>query len=195
MKKLITASVLSLAALSAHAADPGLYVFGNTGYNFSKFNSDTRAAVIKDAKAAGAIWELGAGYRFNQYLATELSYANFGKSKAMLSANSQSSDSSLRSEAARIAVLGILPVTESFEVYGKVSLNRVQSTWKGLNQTEKRNETRAGVGLGAQYHLSKNLALRGEYEYITGKDLKKDGYTVAKNTGSNVLKAGVSFSF
>lgn len=196
MKKLITASVLSLAALSAHAADPGFYVFGNTGYNFSKPESGNRNTILKDAKAAGTVWELGAGYRFNQYLATELSYADFGKSKANGSFNGRTGGGSAATKAERIAVLGILPVTQDLDVFGKASLNNVHTKLKidqVANQTF--NDTRLGLGFGAQYQLHKNLSLRGEYEYIAGHDFQMAGQSLVKTSGTSVLKAGISYHF
>ena len=197
MKKLITVSVLSLAALSAHAADTGAYVFGNTGYNFSKPESGSRNVILKDAKAAGTVWELGAGYRFNQYLATELSYADFGKSKANGSFMGNTGSGSVATKAERIAVLGILPVTQDFEVFGKASLNNVHTKLKidrFTNQTF--NDTRLGLGFGAQYQLHKNLSLRGEYEYIAGNDFQlPGGQSVVKTSATSVLKAGISYHF
>ncbi|UGA39568.1 outer membrane beta-barrel protein [Chromobacterium haemolyticum] len=203
MKKLITASVLSLAALSAHAADPGFYVFGNTGYNFSKLESGNRNIILKDAKAAGTVWELGAGYRFNQYLATELSYADFGKSKANGSIapsvpvfGGSRGDVSVATKAERIAVLGILPVTQDLEVFGKASLNNVHTKLK-IDQVGNKtfNDTRLGLGFGAQYQLHKNLSLRGEYEYIAGNDFQMAGQSLIKTSGTSVLKAGISYHF
>ncbi|WP_043611653.1 outer membrane beta-barrel protein [Chromobacterium violaceum] len=198
MKKIIAASVLSLAALSVHAADTGIYVFGNTGHNFSKIESGNRAIIVKDAKAAGTIWELGAGYRFNQYVAAELSYADFGKSQATAGVAfiDGSENVSVATKAERIAILGILPMTQDLEVFGKVSLNNVHTKLKLDEQSSKTfNDTRLGLGIGAQYQLHKNLSLRGEYEYIAGNDFQIAGQSLIKTSGTSALKAGISYQF
>lgn len=202
MKKLIALAALATLATAANAADTGAYVFGNTGYNFAKIETtSTTIGNVKvgtaDSKKAGGIWELGAGYRFSKNLAAELSYADFGKSKADVTVNGKKvGDVSMGLTAERVAVLGILPVADNVDVYGKLSLNNMHAKGK-LNidgfgsDSEKSNNVRAGVGFGASYQFNKNLAVRGEYEYIDAKHEVLD----RKASGLNIAKVGVSYSF
>lgn len=205
MKKLIALAALATLATAANAADTGAYVFGNTGYNFAKIKDNS----IKDGgdswnvsggKSAGGIWELGAGYRFSKNLATELSYADFGKSKANyeLKAGGDTASGSFSTSwtAERVAVLGILPVADNIDVYGKLSLNNMHIKTKGDGDSDTANRVRAGIGFGASYQFNKNLAVRGEYEYIAAKtDFQAAGVTVFKTDGLNIAKVGVSYSF
>ncbi|NHQ81809.1 outer membrane beta-barrel protein [Chromobacterium vaccinii] len=200
MKHIIIASVLSLSALTAHAADNGAYVFGNLGYNSSKMKmfGDTGGVQLQNNKAGGTSWEIGAGYRINPYLATELSYADFGKMQGDISNNSDKATASIALRAERVAVLGILPVADNLEVFGKLSLNNVHANAKFQNSegsgSEKKSNVKAGVGFGASYAVNKNLSVRGEYEYIAARYQAGDDAGL-KTNGINLFKAGLSYQF
>nr|WP_199068706.1 outer membrane beta-barrel protein [Chromobacterium sp. ASV5] len=216
MKKIIAVSVLSLAALSAHAAEQGAYVFGNLGYNFAKPQQlDTHGVdgLNSSSSAAGMSWELGGGYRFNDHFALEASYADFGKAKTSVSARTGvidgNVDVSLATTALRLAAVGILPVNNELELFAKVSLN--QMYFKGSvnanvgipeagfeqagSASAKQNHLRPGIGFGATYKLNKQVALRGEYEYLSLPDWKLPNGADVMQNGMHVLKAGVSYSF
>ena len=63
---------------------------------------------------------------------------------------------SVATTAERIAVLGILPVTQDLEVFGKASLNNVHTKLKiDRFASQTFNDTRLGLGFGAQYQLHK----------------------------------------
>ncbi|MEO2217841.1 outer membrane beta-barrel protein [Chromobacterium vaccinii] len=200
MKHIIIASVLSLSALTAHAADNGAYVFGNLGYNASKMKmfGDTEGAQLQNNKAGGASWEIGAGYRISPYLATELSYADFGKMQGDIATPLGTLTPSIALRAERVAVLGILPVADNLEVFGKLSLNNVHANAKLQGPagaiSEKKSNVKAGVGFGASYAVNKNLSVRGEYEYIAARYQAGDDAGL-KTNGINLFKAGLSYQF
>ncbi|AUH50349.1 hypothetical protein CXB49_05760 [Chromobacterium sp. ATCC 53434] len=183
MKKLIIASVLAMSAVTAHAAESGAYVFGNLGYNTDKIKDSEN---VKEGKAAGGGWEVGAGYRFGSYFATELSYINLGKMQATVGdENGGTTNESVKLQAERLAFVGILPVSDAVEVFGKVSLNNVHAKGNG----EKDSEVKPGLGIGASYAITKNLALRGEYEHIANAVKGDDGNKLT--SGTNLFKVGV----
>ncbi|WP_434656974.1 outer membrane protein [Chromobacterium violaceum] len=216
MKKIIAASVLSLAALSAHAAEQGAYLFGNLGYNFAKPKKlDTQGVEGLSAShsAAGASWELGGGYRFNDHFALEASYADFGKAKTSVAAHTDDINGnvgvSLEATALRLAAVGILPVTSELELFGKVTLNQMyfnasanaSASIPALgfetagSGSEKQNRLRPGIGLGAAYKINKQLSLRGEYEYVSLPNWTlPNGASVMQN-GMHIVKAGISYRF
>jgi len=196
MKKIIIASILSMSAVAAHAAESGAYVFGNLGYNSEKMKSHEG---ISDSKSAGGIWELGAGYRFGSYFATELSYLDLGKMKSSATGRDGKANFSIPMHAERLALVGILPVSEDVELFGKVSLNNVHGTLKveadGSSFSASRSKVLPGIGIGASYAITKNFALRGEYEYIKSamNSMSEDSKDVT--SGTNLFKLGVSYKF
>ncbi|WP_160300448.1 porin family protein [Chromobacterium vaccinii] len=194
MKNFIIASVLGMSAVTAHAAESGAYVFGNLGYNTEKVKSQEG---ITDNKAAGGSWEVGAGYRFGSYFATELSYIDLGKMQYAAGDEDEKANFSVPMRAERLALVGILPVSDDVEVFGKVSLNNVHTTLKGEAGGESGSESKSkvmpGIGIGASYAITKNVALRGEYEYIKSAMNSVAGESVA--SGTNLFKVGVSYKF
>lgn len=188
MKKLIIASILGLSAVTAHAAESGAYVFGNLGYNTEKVKSQEG---ITDNKSAGGIWEVGAGYRFGSYFATEVSYLNFGKMQYSAVDEDGKTNYSVPMHAERLALVGILPVSEDVELFGKASLNNVHATAGG----ESKRKVMPGIGIGASYAITKNFALRGEYEYIKSAMNSMSEGSKDVTSGTNLFKLGVSYQF
>ncbi|WP_434634182.1 porin family protein [Chromobacterium sp. CV08] len=187
MKKLIIASVLGMSAVTAHAAESGAYVFGNLGYNTDKIKDSEG---VKEGKAAGGGWEVGAGYRFGSYFATELSYIDLGKMQATVGdEDGDTTKASVKLQAERLAFVGILPVSDAVEVFGKVSLNTLHANVNG----EKGSKVKPGLGIGASYAITKSLALRGEYEHIA--NMFKDDGGNRLTSGTNLFKVGVSYKF
>lgn len=118
-------------------------------------------------------------------LGIEAGYIDFGKSTAqgeiLSSRGIAIGDAKAQSELTSVyaAGVGYLPITPRTELMGKAGLAYWQQ--KGevtvaddptLNTASKKNGLSAILGGGAQYKVSDNLALRGEYERIldTAKD-------------------------
>lgn len=188
MKKIIIASILGLSAVTAHAAESGAYVFGNLGYNTEKLKSEEGRT---DTKSAGGIWEVGAGYRFGSYFATEVSYLDFGKMQYSFVDEDRKTNYSVPMHAERLALVGILPVSEDVELFGKASLNNVHATVGG----ESKRKVMPGIGIGASYAITKNFALRGEYEYIKSAVNSMSEGSKDVTSGTNLFKLGVSYQF
>ncbi|WP_028534869.1 porin family protein [Paludibacterium yongneupense] len=223
--KIITAITIAISCVSAQAAEEarGFYVFGNIGTNFVTLDAVRNAGeklqrdnpgmhLDTTQQKSGAMGEIGGGYRFNRYLALEASYADLGTSVSTLWANGGEGSSGRTEETAawkaeRFSVLGTLPVTERFEIYGKLSLNNVHGDYTlattvrnaaghRFDTEAKMSETelRGGLGLGAAFALNKHWVLRGEYEYIgkgstESKDLKPEASAMM------LVKAGVAYRF
>ena len=148
------------------------------------------------------------GYQFNKYLGLEGGYAQFNNYTANGTAtgpaqnpipgnpsNSQrvSAYQTLDSQTWALAVVGTLPLTKSFSVFGKLGAN----SWKATTNTNvhdsngdfiRTSSIERGVdpyyGVGISYALMAGLEVRGEYErYDLG--------------GSNIdfLSAGMAVKF
>ncbi|WP_139167168.1 hypothetical protein [Chromobacterium sphagni] len=121
-------------------------------------------------------------------LATELSYADFGKMQGGIPSDEGTITRLLSLRAERLAVLGIIPVSDNLEVCGKLSLKG-----NGLEGPNTSN-AKAGVGFGASYAIDKNLPMRGECEYIPARYQAGDDAGL-KTNGINRFKAGLSYLF
>ncbi|MBT2869831.1 porin family protein [Chromobacterium violaceum] len=195
MKKIICASVMMISPLLAHAADAGGYVFGNIASMANIWDLDARKAQQygvmdltsnKDGNAAAGAWELGAGYRFGDHLAAEASFMKgLGETRI-------DKAGAMRNQALRFAVLGLLPLSDSFDLYGKVSANYIYSDFRSANPgyaSVKDKGWGIGLGLGAAYHLNKSLSLRAELDGIG--QVKVKGVTDKSRLGS--FKLGASY--
>ena len=196
MKKLLIASILVAASSATFAAETGTYVFGNTGFSANQWTLKDGAAaksgvsnkkVIDDDGASGML-ELGVGKRLNDNFAVEGSYLRHGDSNRVKGAGS------LDYDVFRVAALGIIPVNDKFEVYGKVSANHIRSQFKSESaalSSSKENTLGVGVGIGAAYHLNKNVQARVEYE--TFGNIKHQNITDTAPTGA--IKVGLGYRF
>lgn len=142
------AAVLATAALvplAAHAE--GLYVGGNLGQGHWQ---DGVAGV------QGGTTDLSAkfygGYQFNPNFALEAGGVALGESNQ--------SSGSIKGNAAFVDAVGILPLAPQWSAIGRVGVLRGKVTTS--NGSDYGNGLK--VGLGAQYDLTKQTALVGEWE-------------------------------
>lgn len=196
MKKLILASILAAAGTTAFAADTGTYVFGNLGVSANQWTLKDGAAAkagVSDKKvnnddATSGMAEIGVGQRINDNFAVEGSYLNHGDATDLKGAGK------LDYDAFRVAALGIIPVNYQFEVYGKVSASHIRSKFTSTSaalQNSKDSTFSAGLGVGANYKLNKQVSLRAEYDGI-GNIKHKD---ITDTAPVGALKVGVSYRF
>jgi OOP family OmpA-OmpF porin len=78
------------------------------------------------------------------------------------------------------AAVGILPVNAEFSAFGKLGLMGGRKRIRGPGGDRDENEVNLLVGIGARYAITRNVALRIEYEDF--------------NQG-NLLSAGASYRF
>lgn len=158
-KKVLSTTVLSvsvLAAMTANAAAPGVYVTGQVGYANTHMGSKTKvsdilgpvltpevdpAAINKNLANNGLAGRIAIGYQFNQNFAVEAGYLQLGQSKVNLGAVHDDhmpadGEASLKLQQNAIDLVGkgILPLASNFNVYGKLGVAYVTSDVKGTFQ-------------------------------------------------------------
>lgn len=162
------ASAAALAAISAHAE--GLYIGGSLGS--SHFNGSDIGGVSTDRSSTGG--KLYGGYGFTPNIAVELGYADLGK------ASSAAGD--VKSRGAFVDLVGKLPISQSFSAIGRVGAYNGRTTVPGAGSETKTNEK---YGLGIQWDMNKQTAIRGEWERYRfdafGDKTDADLYTVGVN--------------
>jgi len=123
-------------------------------------------------------WKLFGGYKVTNNLSAEAAYVNLGD----LHKKNSNSDVS----AVTLNAVGSMPVSDKFEVFGKVGAMR----WSSDNSNDG-SESGFGVtyGVGAKMQMSETTKLRAEWEKFPGVETSKDD-----KTDVNMLSVGVELS-
>ncbi len=157
----LLAAVLGASALSAQAADKGVYAGAGVGQSFV----DEQA--YDDEDTAFSVF---GGYQFNRYFGLEAGYADFGKIEP------QGAGRALEADSAYLTAVGTLPITEKFSAYAKAGFHawNLDDAIPGLTGTNDDSGTDPTYGVGVQYRLTDQVALRGEYSRFEIEDLDQD---------------------
>lgn len=192
-KTLVTASLASTAlcavvppAMAAPNAE-GLYIGVGTGFSSLK-NDDEE---VDDFIEAGSedfdiddddnSFKGFLGYEFNPYFATELFYADLGRTR--LEGNNVA-NTDLESDAYGVSAIGQLPITSWFTAFAKVGIAKWNTDVDGnLGDASLDLEDQDGTdpiyGVGAQLNFSP-LFVRAEYErYDFDSDYKIDNFSAS----------------
>lgn len=176
-KKAIAASAalmfaMPLAASAQQPGETGFYVGGSFGQTkFNDFCNDLRAGgfVGGSCDETDSGWKGFLGYRVNRHLAIEGTYINWGEA-SIRNATFGGLPTSGRGELTSMgaAIVGLLPVGERFSLFGKVGMLlsevEVQVNVAGFPGSGTQDETEIHYGFGAMYNVTRNFALRGEWE-------------------------------
>lgn len=175
-KSIITTIVTSIAGLlfatSAAAAVDGVYLGGQLGYgNIYQPTLSFTSATDGNGGLAGRVY---GGYQFTQYVAAELGYTKFSRTRLnftdVTSINTYSSKNSVQTYALDLVAKGTLPLQNGFNVFGKLGLaflneyvgDTVLFSNNGPTTQENAYVSHEFVlptfGLGAGYDFTKNLS-------------------------------------
>lgn len=212
LRKTVIAALLigsGVVASNVMAADAsGWYAGASLGS--SSIDVDTNEAVAA-ALAAGfatatatadtndTAYKLFAGYKVNRNFAVEGGYTDLGK--ASISMVTTGPVASINAEAKatvwEVNLVGILPINESFSVFGKLGYH-----WDDVNAKAAAISGGTGVaisedysgndfkfGVGAEYNINKNVGLRLEFERYNSL---ADG---SSGTDVDVASLGMAYRF
>ncbi|HEY7656533.1 MAG TPA: outer membrane beta-barrel protein [Burkholderiales bacterium] len=162
----LTAALLALGVASAPAQaqeqDQGWFV--GAGGGISKYKSG--CTVLPGGTTCddnGAYLKVFGGYQFNPYFGFELGYADFGKLKT----SSAASTATLEATGIEISIVATMPLNREFSLYAKYGLYRWDADLKITGTGATTVDTRGNestYGFGANYNLTRNVALRMEYQ-------------------------------
>jgi len=134
-----------LGAGTAHA--DGLYFGGSLAT--PHFGDNTNGLNVENSGISGKVF---GGYQLNLNLALEGGVADLG--------HVSDNNASIKSHAEYLDAVGFLPLNPSWSLLGSVGVAHVNIDTSNGDD----NGAALRLGLGAEYTLSKNIALRGEYE-------------------------------
>ncbi len=125
-------------------------------------------------------FKLFVGFRFHENFAAEVFYADLGKLLLEIS------DLRYTSSTYGVSVLGILPVAEHYELFGKVGFHETDTVgdseiFTAFNEVGTRNGPLFGIG--AAYNINP-VSIRAEYELYeldAGEDISMMSVGIAYN--------------
>jgi opacity protein-like surface antigen len=123
------------------------------------------------------------GYRFNRYVAAEFTLAQFGDLRSTARADIDLGDGfvpakidlSFHSGGPMVSAIGILPINDKFEFYGRAGLLFASSERQFVIRvdgdtssfgTAKGESTEVVLGLGAAWHINQMFSVRGQVEKL-----------------------------
>lgn len=171
-----TAGLAASSAMAQSMADRGFYVGGSFGQAEAGEWCDSSAGITVancDDKDTG--WKAFAGYRFSRHLAAEFSYINFGEYTARATVGATTVDVKADATAWGLAAVGIFPLSDRFDLFGKLGFVRGESEGSGTvgatTVTVGDKGTELHYGFGATYNFTRNLGIRAEWEMVNDADL------------------------
>ncbi len=203
-----TARKLSLIALAALASTPvlaqdllGPYVGGNIGTSRANFD---RPATLGGFVGPGfsvnssiednrdTAYKLYGGYRFHRNLAVEAGWFDLGHFDYIYNTTPAGSlNGNLGVRGLNLDVVGIVPVSDRFSVFGRVGAAYAHSR-TGFGRTgavplatvRKDKDTALKLGVGLQYAFSDRLSVRAELErYRVNDTLRSRGHVDMASVG------------
>jgi hypothetical protein len=182
MKSQSLLTTVAIAALipSIAAADSGLFIAGNIGKaelseNFDGFDVDTDSTAYR----------FTAGWRFNNYVALEAGYQNFGSFGQTFNDAGESVSISLKADGFTIGGIANLPISDRYSLFARAGA----FFWDGdgeINNTTaaKPEDTNFYFGAGLQLRLTDQLAVTADGSHY---DLD--------STSSTVVSVGLYYRF
>lgn len=171
-KKIAAATALVIASSATFAAQPNTF-YGGLDVGRTKVDDFSK----RDTSVGAFV-----GYNFHQNFAVEGGYRRLADQDINLASTGTSYVvGKAKADQAHLSVIGSLPVGESFSVYGRLGINRIEAKISSSVYSAKDHETKALYGVGMSYAFSPAVSARLEVQKPT-------------SDATNV-SAGVSFQF
>jgi OOP family OmpA-OmpF porin len=177
---LITASQTSAQAPESAA---GLYVGGSVGQ--SSFDKDIVHGRIDqgtvDTSHTG--FKVFGGYQFNKNVGLEVTYLDLGKASYDGAWGPDPvTGGKVEVTGVNLSAIGSWPVVPNLDVFGKIGLlsweGTVSDVYLGLPSSGRNEGTDVSFGLGASWHITKNVSARLEWERFRVDDTDADLFSV-----------------
>ncbi|HTS55495.1 MAG TPA: outer membrane beta-barrel protein [Burkholderiales bacterium] len=166
----MTAALAPLAASADEAT--GWYVGAGAGQSKAIQYCDAPAgSVVQSCDDTSFAWKLLLGYQINRYLGVEAGYDYFGRfSATFVNGGVSETTSQTKTWAGFLEAVGSIPIGSRFSLFGKAGgvYWRTKFSQQGTTGAFDTNQHDVDyvVGAGVQLFVTKNLAVRAEYEYL-----------------------------
>jgi OOP family OmpA-OmpF porin len=173
-----TQSSASSASFAQRGEGSGFYIGGSMTQ--MKADGDCPPGFTCDFKDTG--FKVFGGVRLNRNFAIEGFYGNWGEVQVDTGAASAKVEASTFG----VAALGIVPLGERFELFGKVGIGSTEqkatASAGGASATAAESGSDVLYGLGAGFNITRNFGLRAEWERL-------------KDSEVDIFSAGLQYRF
>jgi OOP family OmpA-OmpF porin len=173
-KKIAAAAALLIASSAALAAQPNTFYAG----------LDAGRTKVNDISGRDTSVGAFVGYNFHQNFAVEgglRRLADYDIKVSGVGGSGSFVGGTARVDQAHLSVVGSLPVGESFSVFGRLGLNRLEAKVSAAGFKDSDSTTRALYGVGMSYAFTPAVSARVEVQKPA--------------SDATNLSAGVSFQF
>ena len=139
--------------------------------------------------STGTSYRIFGGYQVNKNLSLELGYQELGD----VSVSSVGATGSVGAKAYDLSVLGILPVTQSVSVYGRLGIYYADVDLSVPATSVSGSGTDLVYGVGAQYDFKNGLGIRAEWQKYNNVQLP--AAFVPIGTSYEVMSVGAIWRF
>jgi OOP family OmpA-OmpF porin len=150
------------------------YYFGGA---IGAAEADSYCSGETNCEDSDTAWKVFGGYKFTDKLSVEGAYMNLGD----VHKNGSNSDVT----AFGAYGVGTLPVTEQFDVFGKLGATR----WSSDNTDGDQSGFSASYGVGAKMNINESTKLRAEWEKVLDVETSN-----TQSSDVNMLSVGVELS-
>lgn len=180
LKKIASVVLLSVVAAPAFASGEGFYVGGTLGSGKPGITSTAGLSKNSNFIYGGLL-----GYQYNQNLAVEAQFTGIGQVTDVAGQTS-------KGDAFALAAVGLFPITRDFELLGKLGFASSKTTSTAGFSSQGTSRTGLTYGIGAQYGVSQNVAVRFGWDSYPAATLNAG---VKTNVNANVISVGAVFKF
>jgi OOP family OmpA-OmpF porin len=175
IRPIVAALLCGGALVTATPVAAQLYLGGGLGwsdYKAGNASNDISSGTV-DGEDTG--WKLFGGYQFNRNFGFELSYLDLGRaSYSGTLSGAPVTSGSLETTGVNLSVVGTLPLTQNFDLFGKLGAfaweTKTGDLTAGVAGSRKDDGTDVSYGVGVAYNFTPQLALRGEWEKLKAHD-------------------------
>lgn len=174
MKKILIASLLAASSLGASAE--GAYIGFGGGQGEVAFSPINVSPATLSEENTDQAYKAFLGVAISDNLAVEVGYQSMGTYYQNAAFAGSNAKIEYKGSAILLDLVGKIPLTDNFSIFAKLGAARttleVTQTADGIfsglaSAPVEQKETNFRFGAGAQYHLSKGVAIRIEYERTT----------------------------
>jgi OOP family OmpA-OmpF porin len=179
--KRIALAALAVASLSAlPALAQSWYIGGGIGRgNLDQSGTDLGLGNASVGDSA-TTYTLRLGYRHSPYFAVEGAYYDLGEYDFSGSISNVSFAGTAKAKAFAINAVGILPLSEAFDLYGRVGYGEAElkanASVAGFVGNESDRQSGAFYGVGARWNVSKSWGVFAEW--MKADKIEVDSYLV-----------------
>lgn len=166
------------AALAQVVPQTGIYLGLGLGKSHARFKTDDFTAGVPGISESSSTTDTGykalVGWAFSRYFATELSYTSIGRYRYSYTEADKHGNVTYDANAVALSALGTIPIGKDWSALLRLGVSANKAERSSLNgniptttAVPATSKTRASPmgGLGLQYDLASNAALRLEFEY------------------------------